>query len=154
MVSFYVAQTDASGQPNIRCIAPPWFLQGQAQLVGTSLGEMDGKSRSTQTRRNLLSWMKEPKGKLILSGFEEYTTSAMEYPYGLLAVEYLVARFGWQATMDLIRVAGSSVSECPDSAGAMAAFSKAFERVYGMPLATFYADADAYISWGYANRNS
>ncbi|MDH6423197.1 hypothetical protein [Aurantimicrobium minutum] len=150
---FHLGQTALSGTDNISCVAPTWFSEGQAVVVGIHSSRMDSQSRSAQTRNATLNWLEKASSSSMKQLEKPDYDKMQEYRQGALAVEYLVARSGWKKSLELISEAGRLAGgQCLSDQDLIDGFNTAFLTVYGQSLDQFYAEVTPYLEWSFENK--
>ena len=140
---------------NPRMVAPVWMVEGQAQVVGAALAVQNGVDNWLVGRG---SWvLRIPKGFTLddikamegeTSGSADPSIAYSEYTAGGALEEYLIAKFGFQKSLDIYAAARKVVpSGTPEGDQLTNYFKVAFKKVFGENLDDFYAEALSYINY-------
>jgi hypothetical protein len=145
-------QAKYSQTENPGCVSPKWFVEGQAQVFGAALSYNKGNAW-VPARANMTSYQEKPY-KAIMKEMEPDTLRNQEYHNGMLMMEYLIARSGWQKSLDILleasRLADRGCLRPGDPV--MQGFDTAFKNVYGQSVSAFYDEVYPYLEWAYANK--
>ena len=140
---------------NPRAVAPVWMVEGQAQVVGAALSVQNGADHWFVGRA---TWVERiPKNFTIqdITAMEGETSNNpdpavnyAEYTAGGALEEYLIAKFGFQKSLDIYQRALKIVPQgTPSGAQLVNYFKIAFQQVFGQTLDSFYAEALPYINY-------
>lgn len=134
------------------CLAPTWWSEGQASAGSWAFAQRDSKSIWYLSRAEAIKTMLNPR-TVPLSALEEPYLEG-EYHNGAAALEYLIARSGWQQTFDVLRTADILAGRsCLMGERRMEVFKEAFKTIYGQTLEDFYTEVTPYLDWAYDNSN-
>ena len=134
-----------------RCAGiPAWFAEGQAQFVGWNLSVASGQSLYEDARS---FWIKdaESSGPVELQDLNNPTTGGAEYWIGALAVELLIADYGWSLTTDLLASLDRKTVGCGSPDPDYSKFYGAFTALTGLQPTEFNEHVDNYVAWVLAN---
>jgi len=142
---------------NINEVAPKWLAEGQAQVAGAATSVQNGADNSAQARS---VWIRQvPPNRTVadLAAMEGRTTASAdplivhsEYTVGFGLAEYLIARSGFQKSLDVLQAAKTlELANGPNisTAQIMANFRTAFQATYGQSLDAFYQEALPYVNY-------
>ena len=148
-------QSSVNKGVNPRAVAPVWMVEGQAQVVGATLSVQNGVDHWFTGRATWV--LRIPKGFTAsdITAMEGETANnpdpvvnLAEYTAGGALEEYLIAKFGFQKSLDIyqqaLTIVPQGVSSGPELMGY---FKKAFQHVFGQSLDSFYAEALPYVNY-------
>ena len=148
----HVAQSKISENDH-NCYLPNWFIEGQAQAISSIVTTYKGKNYQSQIRSDWFNY--NPSGRL--DDNENYVSPGSDkgdggvYSDGSLAIEYLVARSGWEKMKKMMTLAsGISGGKC-GTLGKMSYFKESFRVVYNQEFQDFQNEVNKYLRWAIDN---
>lgn len=136
------------GNANSRCWAPIWLVEGQAQVGASALAYDENGPASAAHRKSWVDRIVKPQSIADILAMEAETKDLSEYTLGAALSEYLVAKGGWQRSLNLYQQASKQVnSGCLSGSTKIDNFDKAFQSLYGQSLSDFYSEALPYLQW-------
>lgn len=136
------------GSANPRCWAPTWLVEGQAQVGGSTLAMNENGSATSEHRKSWVERIVKPSSIDAFVAMEGETTDFSEYTRGAALSEYLVAKGGWNRSVQLYKTAALFTSQgCPSGKAKMENFNNAFLSIYGQSVSDFYVEALPYVQW-------
>ena len=148
----HVAQSKISENDG-NCYLPNWFIEGQAQAISSIVSSYKGKNYQSQIRSDWFNY--NPSGRL--DDNEKYVSPGSDkgdggvYSDGSLAIEYLVARSGWDKMKKMMTLAsGISGGKC-GTLGKMTYFKESFRVVYNQEFQDFQNEVNKYLRWAIDN---
>lgn len=136
------------GSANPRCWAPTWLVEGQAQVGASALAMSENGKASIEHRKSWVDRIIKPSSTDAFSAMEGDTSDFSEYTIGAALSEYLVAKGGWNRSVQLYKIASLQSSQaCLTGSAKMENFNNAFLSIYGQSVKDFYSEALAYVQW-------
>lgn len=140
---------------NPRSVAPVWLVEGQAQVVGAATSIQNGQSNFVWARATWAAKISPNRTLANLSAMEGETRNSAdplvrlsEYNVGAGVMEYLIARSGFQKSLDVLQSAKALANGASVSAPQiMVNFRTAFQATYGQSLDAFYQEVMPYINY-------
>ena len=147
MVKKYVA-----GDANPGCFGPSWLREGQAQVGSMTLSYWDGKEQGVLAYKDILMALADPSSKSsYMTYLEQNDPNLQQYDLGAMASLYLVAKYGWQKSLNIWSESAKISGHCGEGLY-MANFATAFQKVYGFTLQDFYKEVTPYLQYLYDNK--
>lgn len=136
------------GKANSRCWAPTWLVEGQAQVGASTLAYDENGPAIAAHRKSWVDRIVKPQSVADILAMEGETKDLSEYTLGAALSEYLVAKGGWQRSLNLYQQASKQVSSgCLSGTSKLDNFDKAFQSLYGQSVSDFYSEALPYLQW-------
>jgi hypothetical protein len=144
-----LAGTDGSSS------APQWMVEGQAQVGSNFLNYYNGAlhpshlfcggARTLKYKKYRSNWLKSLE-------IRDEEGQNQEYGIGMLGMEYLIARSGWEKSLQVSVLAASiSLKQNKPVFRNLDSFNLAFKTIYGQSLNDFYDEVQLYLKWLYDN---
>ena len=151
--SSYIKTTHAI-DANPACYGPSWLREGQAQAGNIMLSYWNSKDQSLTSFKNILNNMLNPSTKANYLQFLEDDDNAdyQQYDIGGFASLYLIARSGFDKSMQVWQESARLEGQNCDGSNRMKYFAQAFQNIYGQSLTDFYNEVTPYLQWLYDNR--